>query len=413
MPTLTEKKETARQKSMEALAIVDDEKRTPAERRAAVEKMDPDIKALLDEIKDEEFLIEQRKSLGDITGAGTTEEEPPAKAGEPVEPKAKSIGTQFIESEKFKAVAGKGGQFSTGAIELKATMTESASTGILPQLQPGLLPILFRRLTVAELFGSMPVNSTSLRVIKETTATNAAATVAEGGAKPASTLIFAPVDEPIRKIATSIKITDEMLADYGFVRAYVDGRLTLFVLLAEEDQLLSGDGAGSNIVGILNRSGLQAAQAKGADSRAVAVYKEITKIRVGSFLEPDAIVFHPTDWQAARLEQDANGQFYAGGPFTGAYGQGNTPGMGGNGNFDATPYWNLRVVVTPAATLGTAVVGAFSVGGSVLRKDGGISVEATNSNEDDFLKNLVAIRAEERVGLAVFRPGAFGTVTGL
>ena len=37
----------------------------------------------------------------------------------------------------------------------------------------------------------------------------------------------------------------------------------------------------------------------------------------------------------------------------------------------------------------------------------------TNSNEDDFKNNLVALRAEERLALAVYRPGAFGKVTGL
>jgi hypothetical protein len=58
------------------------------------------------------------------------------------------------------------------------------------------------------------------------------------------------------------------------------------------------------------------------------------------------------------------------------------------------------------------VVGNFQVGGQIFRK-GGITVEATNSNNDDFVKNLVTIRAEERLLLAIYRPNAFGTVTAL
>lgn len=62
-------------------------------------------------------------------------------------------------------------------------------------------------------------------------------------------------------------------------------------------------------------------------------------------------------------------------------------------------------MVTTAVGAGTALIGTSSAA-QVWRK-GGLTVEATNSNEDDFLKNLVTIRAEERLGLAVYRPVAF------
>ena len=61
---------------------------------------------------------------------------------------------------------------------------------------------------------------------------------------------------------------------------------------------------------------------------------------------------------------------------------------------------------------GTALVGAFKTAAQLFRK-GGLRVEASNSHSDFFTKNLVAIRAEERLALAVYRSAAFGTVTGL
>jgi HK97 family phage major capsid protein len=273
--------------------------------------------------------------------------------------------------------------------------------------RPGIVPILFERLTVADLMPNTTTTSNTVRAVVESTATNNAATVAEGAAKPASVLNYNVVDEPIRKIANYIKVSDEMLEDLPYVQSQISGRLSLFVQIQEEAQLLTGDGTGQNLVGILNRSGLTAAQAKGSDSVAVAIHKEITKIRVASFLDPDAIVLHPNDWEGAALESDANGQFYGPGPFTGPYGN-NQPNAGTYGG----TYWGLRVVVTQAETQNTALVGAFGLGAEVVRRSG-VTVTMTNTDQDDFIKNLVTILAEERVGLRVIRPAAFGTVTGV
>jgi HK97 family phage major capsid protein len=68
----------------------------------------------------------------------------------------------------------------------------------------------------------------------------------------------------------------------------------------------------------------------------------------------------------------------------------------------------LRVIVTPAATAGEPLVGDFSRGAKLYRK-GGVSVEATNSDGTDFIKNLVTIRAEVRVLLGKTYPEAFRT----
>jgi HK97 family phage major capsid protein len=211
------------------------------------------------------------------------------------------------------------------------------------------------------------------------------------------------VDEPVRKIAVIQKVADEALDDIEWLRQYLNGRLALFVRIREEQQLLTGNGTAPDIRGILNRSGLTAAQAKGADTIAAAVHKEITKIRVASFLEPDALVFHPNDWEAARLEADSNGQYFGGGPFTGPYG---VNGIAGDS------YWGQRVVVTTAMTENTVLVGAFATAAEVVRRSG-LVVDMTNSDQDDFIKNLVTLRAEERLALAVYRPAAFGTVTGV
>ena len=120
---------------------------------------------------------------------------------------------------------------------------------------------------------------------------------------------------------------------------------------------------------------------------------------------------HPDNWQATRLLQDDNGQFYGGGPFsaTGAYGTGN---MTQASRFGMDSIWNVPVTITTATGSGTALVGAFSQGAQLWRR-GGLTVEATNAHSDYFIRNLVAIRAEQREALAVYRPAAFTKVTGL
>ena len=77
-----------------------------------------------------------------------------------------------------------------------------------------------------------------------------------------------------------------------------------------------------------------------------------------------------------------------------------------------TSLWGLNVAVSPVIPLGTALVGCFKTAAMLFRR-GGLRVEVSNSYSDFFIKNLVAIRAEERLALAVYRPSAFGSVTGL
>lgn len=429
--SLKDLQETMRAKATEAHAIVADEKLSRADKLLKLKGANPtandgkgdgldfEIKSLSEEIKEEQFLVTQRSQYAGLID-GQAQGAPPVAV--------KSIGAQIVENDPFQDALRQwkaGQQASTKAIVieaplgLKAAMLAEVRTKatlesglgsanfIAQERIPGVVPILFERLTIADLMPSRPVTAPIVRVGVESTATNNAATVAEGGTKPASVLNWTVVDEPVRKVATINKVSDEFVEDVPAIQQEISGRLTLFVGLQEEAQILAGDGTGTNIVGILNRSGLTAAQAKGSDSVAVATHKEITKVRVASFLDPDAIVWHPNDWEGAVLETDANGQFYGPGPFTGPYGNGQVPG----GTY-AGSYWGLRSVVTTAMTQNTSLVGAFGVASELLRRSG-ISVVVSNVDQDDFSKNLMTVRAESRLGLRVIRPSAFGTVTGI
>lgn len=410
MPTLQDLKHEYRDLALKAHEIVADEKLSASEVREALDKIEGDsdkpepgtLKALSAQIADAEYLAEKRGAYGSITnGDAPVEDNGPEL----------SIGAQIVASGAFKAyrdqISAGGGVRHSGPIQIHNTALGTGDIGadvIAPQRQPGIVPIQFERLTVADLMPSGTTSGPVVRYVVETTATNAASTVAEKGEKPEAALDFDTVDEPTRKIAVIFKVADEMLEDFDQFASYVNGRLVLFVRIREEQQLLSGAGTGNDIDGLLNRS-LTAAEPVGSETYgkiALAVHREITKVRVASFLDPDALVFHPNDWQAARFEADANGQFFGGGPFTGAYGQGSAAG---------DTYWGQRVVVTQAMTENTILLGAFRTAAQVFRRTG-ITVDMTNSDGTDFKNNITTVRAEERLALAVYRPSAFGTVTG-
>jgi HK97 family phage major capsid protein len=132
----------------------------------------------------------------------------------------------------------------------------------------------------------------------------------------------------------------------------------------------------------------------------------------GPFLIPDTIVLHPAQWLSTRLLRDGTGgtvgQFYGGGPFTGAYGNG---GAADAGLFGAS-LWNTRVVISSVVGAGTALVGNFSQGAHIWRR-GGLNVTASDSHGTFFVQNLHMLRAEERLGLGVYRAAAFTAVSNM
>jgi HK97 family phage major capsid protein len=319
----------------------------------------------------------------------------------------KSLGQQWIESDSYK--------FAQAHAKLKATdwksplsdemfaavLDETTTSGgdlIVTDYRPGILELKFKRLVVADLLASGSTDSSSITYMKETTFTNAAAAVAEGQPKPESTLVFDQVTDLVVKIAHWLPVTDEMLEDVSQIRSYIDARLRLGLSIAEEDQLLNGSGTAPSMQGLLNRTGLTTAETRaGTVTNADAIFTEMMKIFNASFVMPTGTVMNPANWQAIQLSKDGEGRYYGSGPFAGP---------------QAPTLWGLPVAVTPSIVAGTALTGAFNSAAQFFRK-GGVRVEASNSHQDFFTRNLTAIRAEERGALAVYRPAAFGKITSL
>lgn len=321
-----------------------------------------------------------------------------------IQPQAKTLGQRYVESESYqRAAKSSRPQGMNVGFEAKATFTTTASgLDSTVMYQPGIILVEQQRLMIRDLLATGQTTMNAVPYVQEDTFTNAATTVAEGATKPEATFDTSAASAPVKKVAVTAKVTDELWADFPALQSYIDDRLRFMVLQEEEDQLLNGDGVGANMTGILNTTGIQT-QALGADTRPDAIHKGITKIRSVGFFEPDGIVINPNDWEDLRLLKDGNSQYYGGGPFTGAY---------GNNGLVQNSIWGLPAVITTAIAAGTALVGAFQLGAQVFFREG-IRMDSTNSNQDDFVKNLITIRVEERLALAVYRPKAFCTITGI
>jgi HK97 family phage major capsid protein len=379
------------------------------------------VKSLLEEAKSRRELELQLAEFGGNGGApGYTDPNAPHanNGGGP--------GDRFIKSKGYQAIQDPSSRpqtWTTGQIEVspvpfhtKGTLLETTAGGpggglVPPYLQPGIVDKLLEPLGVAQVFGQSQITASQVRYVVEGTAVSGAAGVAETGTKPESTLVLSETTEPIRKIATVLPVSDEMLEDAVSVQQYLNGRLSLFVSVEEERQLLRGAGGGSNeLVGMFDRSGINTYTKAASDDNATSLARVLANTAGSSLLLPDTVIMHPTNWLSTRLLRDGTGgtagNFYGAGPFGASANNAGAPGLFGQS------IWNTTVVLSNVVGAGTALVGNFSQGAHIWRR-GGVSVEATNSHSDLFTKNITMIRAESRLGMGVYRPAAFTAVSGL
>lgn len=299
---------------------------------------------------------------------------------------AELLGSDALEAHGRTSWKGFRGEM--GELALKTLLTTSDITP-LEQRQPGIQLSAQEERTVADLMLSGTTSAQKITYYEETTFTSAAAEVAEGDAKPESTLDFTLREDNVRKIATWIPVTDEMLEDVPGFESYLRQRMAFMVRQREELQLLRGAGTGVTILGLYNRTGVQTVTGYG-ESTIDSILHAITEIQKDAFVEPTAMVIHPNDWFNVRASKDTTGNYLLG-PAT--------------LDPDAARPWGLRVRVTTNALENTALVGAFNQA-QVFRRSG-ISIAISTENENYFIYNKLAVRAEERLALAVYRPAAF------
>lgn len=287
-----------------------------------------------------------------------------------------------FELNKAVAVAIKSG-------DLRAALT---SFGVIPS-SPS-TPVIARpnpRLTIRDLLAPGQTNSNAIFYIRETGFVNNAASVPENTTKPYSEMTFEEKTQSVKTIAHMLKHSKQILDDLPQLASFINNRLLSGLASAEEAQLLFGSGTGNNLAGIYTLASAYAAPITVTSPNKVDVMRLAMLQAELADLPATGHVLHRKDWAAIELTKDSNGRYLFSDPM-----RQSTPMM-----------WGLPVAETNATAMdGKFLTGSFAQAAQIFdREDANIVISTENA--DDFEKNMVSIRCEERLALAVYRPEAF------
>lgn len=333
-------------------------------------------------------------------GGQKSDSEPATDA--PAGERAKSLGDHFVKGLNGRSLKEPG---TIHVPEYKAASDTQAVGGhegaygpLITDVDRGFILPKRERLVVEDLLGDGTVSGTAITYPVFGALEGGTDFVGEGGQKP-QMHVGDPVwrTDALGEVAGWFKMTDDMAEDLDYVVSEINSTALYDLAQRSEAAILSGNGQGTNLLGIRNRSGVQT-HAQGDDTVADALFKGIQRVQTATGFSADGVMIHPLDYEALRLGKDGNGQYFGGGYFQGQYGQG--------GIIEVPPVWGLRTVVTLAAPLGEPLVGAYRAAAKVFRK-GGVRVESTNSHQDDFTNDKITVRVRRRVGLQVKYPAAF------
>ena len=343
-------------------------------------KVSQDTVASLDKLGEQQKEIADRLLSLEQNGTGT------AGGGEAVA----TMGKQFVESDAYKAF--QNGAAQKARFEVQNNTLTGSDTNVAPDRKAGIVPGDSQFLTLESLFPSIPTSSNAIEYTKEASFTNSAAETTEGAAKPESALTWSLVNMPVSTVAHWLKISRQLAADAPALAAYVNTRMVYGVNRRVETQLAAGDGVAPNISGILDTGNFTAhGYLSGALPTNLPKLGLIRKIMGDLWANgyfPDAILLNPTD--CAQIEIDL---------FDTAAGQ---------ARFNTDSAGNMRLFGVPIVqsngiTADQVVVGAFGQCGTIHNREG-VMVELSDSDSDNFTKNLVTVRAERRLALTIERP---------
>lgn len=242
-----------------------------------------------------------------------------------------------------------------------------------------------RRISAASLFQEAQISGNAITYFLEGAfETNGGiSATAQNNKKPQVSTSFAPTTLALSKLAAWLKETDEILTDAPFLASEVQNTLMHQLGKVEDNYVINAIGSTVGI-GAATYDGTTKTFADG-------ILDAILKVKADSAYDASVVVLNPSDVYTLLTAKDSNKQYYGGGYFTGAYGNG-AVGI-------PSSIWGVPIYTSSAVSQGDALVAAKEAV-KTWRK-GGMDVAIAAENEDDFLYNRVTLRAEVRLATAV------------
>lgn len=402
---------------MEIKELVDKFGETSKEIKAANEKMQAEIKANGEATAETKAALEsaqnvmtELKSQFEAMDSKLKELEAKGKRPGYGAEEVKSMGQLFVESDAFIQMKSSGrGNNMPVVMEKKDITNLAASAGALvrPDRDSRVFQDPNRPLRIRDLIPTIPTSSNAVEFMRELAFTNNAGpqgTTAGIGAgefvaKNQSEITYELVTNPVRTIAHWVAASRQVLSDAPMLQGLIDNRLTYGLDLESDDQLLNGDGTGQNLTGILQDSDINdAGQLPSGTATADIPSAMIDHIRKAIRIEQQAeyynmngLVLNPVDWETLETAKATDGHYLMVSMPTGRA---------------TESVWRIPVIVTNAITAGTFLIGDWNMGATIYERED-VTVRVSESHADYFVKNGVAVLAEERYLLAIPLPNAF------
>ncbi|MGP9549775.1 phage major capsid protein [Halomonas sp. AOP42-D1-22] len=262
---------------------------------------------------------------------------------------------------------------------------EDSPYNVQPNRAPGMFNDPRRPLSLLDLMQRIGVSSNSFEFTALDGFVDAAGyQLAEGDAKPSQDLPTDLKTAPIVTIAVVMAASEQVLADAPQLQQFINGRLIHGVSQKLESELINGAGGTGQINGLINQATTFTPTAGSASADAIG---EAASSLVAAGWNPGAIVMHPSDWHTIRSERTTAGEYV-------------TTGW----DSPAGPnVWGVPVVASAAMTQGTVIVMDTMQVALLDRMSARFELGYAG---DDFINNMLRMRAELRAGLAVFAPSA-------